>query len=341
MVALKAQRGAQFIRKPDPSIWAVLLHGPDEGLIAERRDALIAHANAENPGDVEVVRLDDRDLGEQPARLAEELLTQPMFAPTKLVVLRPGARDFAGTLGELIKAGPPGTRLIVEAGDLRPSSKLRKIFEAGREVATLPCYADQANDLGQVIDEEASKAGCRIGTDARAHLIAMLGADRRLSRNEVAKLCLYAGPGGEIDAAMIDDVVGDASELALDMVAYAASAGAGSEALRQFDRLRASGSAPQAILITLTRHFQRLLDVRLAHEAGADIAGSINALRPPVHFRRKDALAAHCRVWTSVRLMRALRGLQSAVTRARRQPDLEVALASQSVLACARLATRP
>lgn len=340
MVALKGPRGIQFVRKPDPSIWAVLLHGPDEGLIAERRDALVAHAEAENPGDLEVIRLDERDIGDNPNRLEEELLTRPMFAATKLVVLRPGARDLAGPLGELIEAGSPGTRLIVEVGDLRPSSKLRKVFEAARTVATLPCYADGANDLGNVIDEEATKAGCRVGAEARAHLTAMLGADRRLSRNEVSKLCLYAGAGTEVDVEMIDNVVGDASALALDMVAYAASAGAGSEALHQYDRLLASGQAPQAVLITLVRHFQRLLDIRLAHEAGADIAGTIGSLRPPVHFRRKDALAAHCRVWTSARLMRALQGLQSAIRRARRQPDLEVALASQTVLSCARLATR-
>ena len=44
MVKIAANRADSFPRKPDPSIRAVLVYGPDSGLVRERAEALVKSA---------------------------------------------------------------------------------------------------------------------------------------------------------------------------------------------------------------------------------------------------------------------------------------------------------
>ena len=61
----------------------MLVYGLDAGLVAERAAALVEKFARQGKGDIEIVRLDDRDLAEDPARIEVELRTRPMFAAGK------------------------------------------------------------------------------------------------------------------------------------------------------------------------------------------------------------------------------------------------------------------
>ena len=85
MVAYKSSAVANFVKAPTPECRAVLVYGPDAGLVAERASALAQMFARRSGGQTEVVRLDDRDLGEDPARLEVELRTAPMFAAQSVI----------------------------------------------------------------------------------------------------------------------------------------------------------------------------------------------------------------------------------------------------------------
>src|SRR4026209_860220 len=98
MVALKSSGVARFLKSPDPTCRAVLAYGPDAGLVFERTSALVEMFARKAPGRTEVVRLDDRDLADDPARIEVERRTQPMFAERSVVRVTAGARLDAASL---------------------------------------------------------------------------------------------------------------------------------------------------------------------------------------------------------------------------------------------------
>ena len=99
----------------------MLVYGPDAGLVAERAAALAQIFAKRGKGQTEIVRLDDRDLGEDPARLEVELRTAPMFAAQSVIRVTAGAELDVPSLKALL-ATPSDNPLIVEAGNLRPDS---------------------------------------------------------------------------------------------------------------------------------------------------------------------------------------------------------------------------
>ena len=333
MVAYKSSAVASFLKSPEPSCRAVLLYGPDAGLVAERASALAATLARRAAGETEMVRLDDRDLAEDPARLEVELRTRPMFATSQVVRVTAGARLDVPSLKALL-AAPFDNALIVEAGNLRPDSGLRKLFETNKSAAALPCYGDERS-LAAMIDAELAEAGLRIDRETRAYLMTRLGADQALSRSEVAKLALYAKGAREVTHDDIEAIVGDAAETALETFVYAASSGDAADALREMQRLAASGTESQAALIALGRHFTQLHKVASAPADGGSAEQAIKSLKPRPHFKRESEFLAHCRRLGPARLAHMLPLIQEAIRRSRRSPELEGALAERLLLTLA------
>jgi DNA polymerase-3 subunit delta len=329
MVAYKTATVQRFLNSPDPRCRAALLYGPDAGLVAERAAALASHF-AGGPRNGEIVRLDDRDLGEDASRLEVELRTVPMFAAKKVVRLTAGARLDVPALKALLE-GPMEGALVVEAGNLRPDSGLRKLFEAQGSAAALPCYGDDRT-LSGMIDEELKGAGLSIDPETRAHLMTRLGADQALSRAEVAKLALFAAGGTRVTHEQIDAIVGDSAEIAVESFVYLVSAGETGGALRELARLDASGTDPSTALSALGRHFIQLHRVAAAGSGGQDLEQAAKSLKPRPHFKREPAFLAHCRRWGAGRLLAALPMIQDAIRRIRRFPDLDHAFAERLVL---------
>jgi DNA polymerase III subunit delta len=330
MVAFKSSAFASFLKSPDPDCRAVLVYGPDAGLVAERATALAQAFAREAPGQTEIVRLDDRDFGEDPARLEVELRTVPMFAARNVVRVTAGARLDVPSLKALL-ATPLENPLIVEAGALRPDSGLRKLFESHKSAAALPCYSDERT-LSGLIDAELAAAGLSIDSETRGYLMTRLGADQALSRSEVAKLALYASGGTSVSHDDVEAIVGDAAETALENFVYAASGGDPGLALRELQRLAAAGTENTTALSALGRHFTQLHRVASLQAGGGSAEQAVKSLKPRPHFKREPLFLAHCRRWGAARLAHALPLIQEAVRRTRRSPDLETAFAERLVL---------
>ena len=331
MVAYKSSAVASFIKAPKPDCRAVLVYGPDAGLVAERADALAQIFARRGEGPTEIIRLDDRDLAEDAARLEVELRTIPMFAAQSVVRVTAGSKLDVPALKTLL-AEDFANSLIVEAGNLRPDSGLRKLFENDKRAAALPCYGDERG-LAEMIEAELAGAGLDIDRETRDYLMTRLGADQALSRAEVVKLALYAQGGGTVSHDDIEAIVGDAAETALENFVYATSGGDAAAALSELQRLVAAGTDKGAALSSLGRHFIQLHRVAASVASGQTNEEALRSLRPPPRPRkREEAFLARCRRWGAGRLAKALPLIQEAVRRSRRSPDLEGALAERLVL---------
>ena len=317
---------------------AVLFYGTDAGLIFERAAKLAALVAARDSG--EIIRLDDADLDTDPDRLAIELQTIPMFGGSKVVRATAGRRITAAALQPLLEGGTLAATLIVEAGNLKPTDSMRGLFEKSAQAAAVACYADEARDLEGVIAETLKAHGLGITSDAREMLVARMGADRAMSRGEIEKLALYASGKREVDAADVEAIVGDASELAIDRTLNAAASGDAARAVAEFSRAVTAGESPQVLLIALQRHLQRLHRIRTELDAGASFEDVIRQQRPPVHFKQKDALGLQCRIWSSTRLVQALARTSEAAKAARLTSSLEEAITEDLLISLAG-AARP
>ncbi len=341
MTAVKPFEVDRFVANPDPKQPVVLVYGPDAGLVRERVDALV-RTSVDDPADpFALARLDGDALSANPSRLVEEASTVPLFGGKRAVLVQVSPRNnIADAVKTVIESAPRDCRVIIEAGDLKNTSPLRKLCESAKGAVTLPCYLDGERDLGRLVDDEMRAAKLTIAPDARAALTGLLGGDRLASRSELRKLTLYAAGKSQVELADVSAVVSDASDLELDGVIDAAFAGKTGEVETEFTKARAGGSNPAAILSAAIRAVANFHKMRMAIDGGDSAENAMRSARPPVHFTRKTAVETILRGWTPPRLLRAMEQLADATLETRRHADLAEAIAQRTLLSLAVSARR-
>lgn len=338
MVAIKTQQAAAFLKAPSQATSAVLFYGSDPGLVSERAQQLakLVAARENPPG--EILRLDDTNLDEDNGRLVVELQTRPMFSGRKIVRAIAGRRISAQLLKPLLNDGPLEGFLIVEATNLKTDDALRRLFEERADAAAIGCYPDQQADLDGLIQNVLEPFGAKLENDARALLLSRLGADRALSRAEIEKLALFAYGQPTITVEDVEAIVGDAADLALERIAEAAALGRSANAVTDYGRALGSGENAQVIILIIQRYFLKLHRVRSDIDNGSSLDDALRMLRPPLHFKQRDAFAAQVRTWTRQSLDLALTRISETALAARRTSALEDVLGERLVLALAAIA---
>jgi len=339
MVAVKNADVEAFLARPDKARPVVLVFGQDAGLVSERILALIK-TSVDDPNDpFSLVRLEGDEVAADPARLAEEAQTIPLFGGRRAVWLKAGSRNLAPAVETLLTLPGLECRVVIEAGDLRRTAPLRTLCERAKNAAALPCYPDGTRDLERLVDSEMRAAGLILKPDARDVLIPLLGGDRAASRSEIRKLVLYARGRSEVAVEDVIAVVSDASGREVDDLVDAAFAGQPAEVEAHLAKAQSAGTAVGSIFFAAQRQLAQLHKWRAAIEAGGG-RFSVDNLLPPVHFRRKEMVEAALKQWTAARHADAMGELAEAVLASRRTALLTDTIAERALLSIATRARR-
>jgi DNA polymerase-3 subunit delta len=340
MVALRGREIDAFLAKPDPGRPIILLYGPDAGLVRERADALLASA-VDDPNDpFSLVKLDGDELSAEPSRLVDEAMTVPLFGGRRAIRIRAGSRSFASGIDTLAEMPVKDCRIVIEAGELRPESPLRKACERAKTAVAIGCYPDTERDLAKLMDDELGLAKLRIAPEARAALISLLGGDRQASRNELRKLTLYAHGKGEVTLDDVMTVVADASELKLDPIVDAAFAGRPDVVESEFAKAMVAGTYPGVIISAAQRQAAWLHKSALTVADGTPISTVLEGGFPRLHFSRKGSVELALRNFTIGRLAGIIEQLAAAALDMRKQSALGAAIAQRALMSIAANAKR-
>lgn len=315
---IQPARADGFARKPDAAVRAVLLYGPDSGLVRERAEALIKAVAGALDDPFRTREISAGELKDDPALLSDEANAMSLMGGRRAVRLRNAldshAKLFEELLDEEVKAD---SLVVVEAGLLSPASKLRSLFEDHPKGAAIACYLDDESTLADVIRDSLRQAKLEVAPDALEFLVGRLGGDRMLTRRELEKLAIYCTPlngegSGKVTLADAEACVGDSSEQGVDDIAMAVARGDIAELDRTYERVTREGTHAIAILRAVSRHFERLHFVAGKMAEGANADGAIKALRPPLFFKAVTPFKMALRQWPATNIGRALELLLKA-----------------------------
>jgi DNA polymerase-3 subunit delta len=310
----------RFIKSPGEETIAVLVYGPDSGLVRERAEALTRAVAGTLDDPFRVVTLGPAELREDPARLADEAQALAFGGGRRVVRLSSATAGHADTLALLLKTfgadkGPSPALIVAEAGELRPADKLRKLFENDPRGAAVACYLDDGRNLEQVIAETLGRYKMRASPDALVWLARHLGADRRLTRNELDKLALYCAGQKEVSLEDCTAVIGDGAGTDLEDAVFAAASGEFAALDTALARAFREGTSPITVIRAAMRHLQRLHQVTGLIAEGTAFDAATKSLKPPVFFKVADRFRSQARAWPEAHVRAALQILSEAELR--------------------------
>jgi len=235
---------------------------------------------------------------------------------------------------------PGDAQIIVTAGQLNASSKLRKAFEAHKNAYAVGIYNDPPTR--EEIEADLKTSGL---TNLDSHAMNDLTTLSRILdpgdfRQTVEKLALYKlGDDTPVTSADLANCAPASTEAALDDVLNIVAEGRAGEIGPVMKKLQAQGTNAVSLCIGATRHFRTL------YTAAADPGGAsqgISRMRPPVFGPRRDRMIRQAQSWGAPKLQLALTILTDTdlQLRSAAQHAPSLALVERTLIRLAMMATR-
>lgn len=290
---------------------AALIWGPDLGLVRERGHTLAATVASRPDDPFDVALLSELDLTDGGARLEEQLLAHSLMRGRRLVRLR-----LSGDRGEGEDAASAALSrhiagdfnvdafFLIEAGNLKTTSALRKAAEKADRCAAIACYADEPADLGRLARETLAREKVGLAPDALELFVSRLPQERGVARQEIERLALFLGPGSGIVASVAElaEFVGVEPDASLADAAVDAFGGRLAAAHAGLRRAALEGESGPAVVRALSSHFGRLRKAIVMKEAGRPLSDAIKELR--IFWKTEREFTRQARGWTLSELER-------------------------------------
>ncbi len=310
----------RFISRRHENIFIFLFHGTDPGLIHERARATVGRY-IQDPNDAfQLVRFYGDDIANQPGLLADEAATIGLFGDARAIWIEVGNKSIVDALEYQAQNPPTSCKIILEAGNLKPTSPLRKRLDQANFAATVACDSDGPAEVKRLVETMLETHGLTIAPDVKEHLASILGNDRMITRSELEKLCLYALGQGSITHRHITDIMNDAASTALDEAIDTVFVGDRSRIELLSDRVYRDGADVSYIVSSALTHALRLHRMRLELDRGANLETLM--VRTGIFYARKKIVQSYIGKWSAARLQAAIEVLQVAMTHTRTQNNL-------------------
>ncbi|HEY4636087.1 MAG TPA: DNA polymerase III subunit delta, partial [Rhodospirillales bacterium] len=120
---IEPRRAEAFARNPDADVLAVLVYGPDSGLVRHRAQELARSVVPDLTDPFRVFETTADTLSADPARLPDEAAAIAMTGGRRAILVREAGDSFTALLADFIGhppcLPPQAALVIVEAGDLK------------------------------------------------------------------------------------------------------------------------------------------------------------------------------------------------------------------------------
>ncbi len=291
---------------------AVLIYGPDAGLVDELCDKALEKLEIEKDN---LLALDADDLRDKQDAVFAESCSPSMFGGRKAVIISGAGDSDTKIISELVTSTSLCATIIVTAGDLRAGSDLRKLFENGKNIAAIACYTDDAKTLEALIHKELSaQAGIRqVSPDAMSYMLSHMGGDRGITRSFLQKIAIYVSDKHVVDLEDVEKCLPDTSATSADDYMYSLTAGHMDQTMIALDRLIYSGADANMLVRMLYNHFSRLLT--------AVVDGQL----PNLFWKVKDKFNMAIKIWPAdeiVKVLSRLNDLEKSCRTSGMEPEI-------------------
>jgi DNA polymerase-3 subunit delta len=339
---LSTRDAARYFAKPEAHRTGLLIYGADAMRVALKRQQVIAALLG--PGaeeEMRLTRMAGGDLRKDAARLMDAVKAQGFFPGPRAAFVEEANDAAADAILAALSDWQEGdAQIIVTAGQLKATSKIRKAFEAHPNAYAVGIYDEPPSR--EEIERVLGEAGLRDIPGPVMNDLTALARDLDPGdfRQTMEKLALYKlGEDGPLTPEDIAACAPASTEADLDDILNIVAEGRSGEIGPVLRRLKAQGVQPVGLCIGATRHFRALYTA--ASDPGGAAQG-IARMRPPVFGPRRDRMLRQAQGWGAEKLQQGLTILTDTdlQLRSAAQRAPEMALMERALIRLAMLAGR-
>jgi DNA polymerase-3 subunit delta len=303
---LSARDALRAFANPDLKKTGVLIYGANAMRVALKRQQLVKGLiGTAGEGEMRLTRIQGSELRRDSVALNDAIKAVGFFPGPRVVLVEDANENCADSVLVALKDWLPGdAQIVVIGGAMKPTSKIRKAFEAHTNALAVGIY-DEPLSRAEV---EAAMAKVGLGELRSEARDAIGDLSKALDPGDFAqfleKLSLYCmTQAGPVTIDNVEQCAPQSTEAQLDDVIALVGDGDAHGLSPVLHRVLAQGGSATGLCIAALRYF------RMLHAAACDPGGlssGLSKLRPPVYGLRRDRMQKQAMDWGLVRLEQAI-----------------------------------
>lgn len=278
-----------FLKNMAEDVRFALVYGYDEGQVRMISQSL--QKAAFGAADVEIKHFDYAAVKSDPAMFFEEATALSLFTQRKIMLVDNCKEGFDTKIIEKLQ-NTRGVFVILQAGEMKKTTKLAKFFEARPDCVAIACYKDDAGTIADYIRNFFREQQVQFEQTVPMQIAQLLPTNRLILRNELEKLICYKDGDGFISEADVIEMFSPEGDLVIDKICLALGL-RDRKALGKFvAQVEMYGGEFMLIVRSLQNYFYRALAIKTEMEQQNLSASVVIAkISPPVFFKQRESLA--------------------------------------------------
>ncbi len=302
---LSSQEFSRFCQKPKPSFLSILFYGEEEALTDSKIQLFLSTAPLAQKTSVHQIY--EEDILQEKVILADILSTPDLFSGPPLVLIKNATDKLVPFLKNLLENTTPPCPFIVRSVTyLKPTSKLRKLYEEHEDLVAMACYALSTKEVELQIQTILSAHKKKISPPLLENLAHLFQDNLFMVKPELEKLILYVGPREIIEEKDVrlglSGLISSGSDT-LTTAFLDRNPGAFS---KHFKLQLTEEGTPIGILRALNMYLVRLHEAHTLLNSGKSLDIVMRSIRPAVFFTEKPQLQRHLKLWSPAALQKAI-----------------------------------
>ncbi len=271
-----------------------LIFGNNEGI----KEDIIKEVYLKNFGG-EILKYEEKEILNDIDKFFSSLLTKSLFERSKLIIISRGSDKLSDLVTEITEKEIIDTKIVIKCSNLDKKSKLRNLFEKGKNVICTPVYDDDNRSLNSIISNFLKENKFSLSQEIKNILIERSKGDRINLKNELLKLKNLSISKNKLST---EDVL-KLSNLAENYSVFELSDNYLAKNSKKISNILNENnySDEDCILIirTILNKSKRLLKIRNQLDNNENIDQVISSFRPPIFWKEKNIVKKQAQSWST------------------------------------------
>ena len=269
-----------------------LFYGKNEGLKNQYIKQLLEKNNNSS-----IIKYDEKEILENEDIFFESVLSNSLFENEKNIIINRGTDKIYEIVINLIERNIDGITFIINANILEKKSKLRKLFEKGKDLACVAAYPDTNEILSNLALDFFKKIKISISKQNINLIVDKCGGDRLNLENELKKIKIYLTNKKSISSEEISKLINLSENHTFYELIDNCLAKNANKTINILNENNFSNEDCIIILRTFLLKAKKILNLSIEYEKNKDINQTINSAKPPIFWKEKDIVKSQLNKW--------------------------------------------
>ena len=249
--------------------------------------------------DGDLLKYEEQEILNQKDEFVSGLFTKSLFENKKLIIISRVTDKFIDILSDILEKELLDTKIIIKSSSLEKKSKIRSVFEKGKNILCTPVYEDDSRSLNYVIQTYLRENKLSISQEIKNLLIDRSNGDRINLINELYKLknlSLTRKTLTSEDAKKLSNLTENYSVFELSDNYLAKNSKKVSNILNENNY---SPEDCMLIIRTMLNKSKRLLKIKTSMDEDVNLDQVISNFKPPIFWKEKDIVKKQAQSWST------------------------------------------